>query len=61
MQNWRRRCQAYVGDYALVPCVCNIVGFGVAMTFPITQPVHQKILDVIEKQRQGILAPDPLR
>ena len=44
--------------YALVPCVCNLIGFGIAMAFPISQPVHQKILDGIEKQKQGILIPD---
>ncbi len=47
--------------YALVPCLCNVVAFGVALAFPISRDAHLRILDGIAKQRLGQPAPDPLR
>jgi GPH family glycoside/pentoside/hexuronide:cation symporter len=47
--------------YALVPSICNAVAFAVALTFPISQPVHQRILEGIALLKQGREAPDPLR
>jgi GPH family glycoside/pentoside/hexuronide:cation symporter len=47
--------------YALVPCVCNLIGFGIALTFPISKTAHAKILTGIAKQRKGEIVPDPLQ
>ena len=47
--------------YALVPSVCNAVAFAIALAFPISPVVHQRILDGIALLQQGKPAPDPLR
>ena len=47
--------------YALVPSVCNAVAFVIALSFPISQPVHRRILEGIELLKQGRKAVDPLK
>ena len=47
--------------YALVPSVFNAVAFAVALSFPISQPVHQRILEGIALIKQGREATDPLK
>jgi GPH family glycoside/pentoside/hexuronide:cation symporter len=46
--------------YALVPCLCNMAAFGIALTFPISEETHGKILDGIALVKQGKQVPDPL-
>ena len=47
--------------YALVPSVCNAVAFTIALAFPISQTVHQQILESIAMIKQGREAVDPLK
>jgi len=47
--------------YALVPSVCNAVAFVIALAFPISQSVHQRILDGIAQAKQGLPVVDPLK
>jgi GPH family glycoside/pentoside/hexuronide:cation symporter len=47
--------------YALVPSVCNAAAFAIALAFPISQTVHQRILDGIALVKQGREAADPLK
>jgi GPH family glycoside/pentoside/hexuronide:cation symporter len=47
--------------YALVPSFCNAVAFAIALTFPISQTVHRRILEGIALIKQGREAADPLR
>ena len=47
--------------YALVPSVCNAVAFAIALTFPISQTVHRRILEGIGLIKQGRETTDPLR
>ena len=47
--------------YALVPSVCNAVAFAIALAFPISQSVHQRILEGIALIKQGHQVPDPLK
>jgi GPH family glycoside/pentoside/hexuronide:cation symporter len=46
--------------YALVPCVCNVVAFLIAMTYPISSKVHQEIRAAIEERKKGNEYSDPL-
>lgn len=46
--------------YALVPSVCNLVAFTIALTFPISPQAHQRILESIDLVKQGRTVPDPL-
>ena len=47
--------------YALVPSACNAVAFAIALTFPISQSVHRRILENIALLKQGREAADPLK
>jgi len=47
--------------YALVPCLCNVLAFAIASTFPISKDAHVRILDGISRRRNGEMVPDPLR
>jgi GPH family glycoside/pentoside/hexuronide:cation symporter len=46
--------------YALVPCLCNVVAFVIALGFPISKQAHQKILEGIETLKRGEQVADPL-
>jgi len=47
--------------YALVPSACNAIAFVIALAFPISQRVHQQILEGIVLLKQGQRVSDPLR
>jgi GPH family glycoside/pentoside/hexuronide:cation symporter len=47
--------------YALVPSLCNIVAFLIALAYPISRRVHQDILTAIAEKRAGQSVKDPLR
>lgn len=46
--------------YALVPSVCNIIAFGIALTYPISGRVHQEIREAITLRRSGRPVRNPL-
>lgn len=46
--------------YALVPCLCNLAGLLIALAYPITEEIHQKIRQGIALGREGKEVPDPL-
>ncbi len=46
--------------YALVPCLCNLLAFAVALAYPISRDKHRAIRDAVEKRRNGEEAADPL-
>jgi len=47
--------------YALVPSLCNVAAFFIALFYPITRRVHREILATIAERRAGRPAVDPLR
>jgi GPH family glycoside/pentoside/hexuronide:cation symporter len=46
--------------YALVPSLCNVAAFAVALAFPISQQAHERIRAGIALRHQGRVVPDPL-
>jgi GPH family glycoside/pentoside/hexuronide:cation symporter len=46
--------------YALVPSLCNIVAFVIALAYPISRKVHKDILAAIDQRRAGQPVADPL-
>jgi GPH family glycoside/pentoside/hexuronide:cation symporter len=46
--------------YALVPSACNLVALFIALAYPISGPVHQRILDGIERRKNKEAVTDPL-
>ena len=46
--------------YALVPSVCNIIAFGIAMSYPISSGLHKEIRTAISHRRQGRSVNNPL-
>jgi GPH family glycoside/pentoside/hexuronide:cation symporter len=46
--------------YALVPSVCNMLAFAVALAYPITRSAHQNIRYAIEQRKAGKVVWDPL-
>ncbi len=46
--------------YALVPSLCNLAAFGIALAYPIDQKMHEAILERIPKRHQGIPVNDPV-
>jgi len=46
--------------YALVPSVCNILAFAIAMAYPISSQVHKDIRDAIAQRQNGQPVLDPL-
>lgn len=46
--------------YALVPSLCNIIALLIALAYPITGPVHNKIRQAIQNRQQGLEAVNPL-
>ena len=47
--------------YALVPSLCNIAAFVIALAYPISRSVHKDILAAIVEKREGQSVQDPLR
>jgi len=47
--------------YALVPSVCNLAALAIALAYPISGAVHQRILDGIERRKRRESVADPLR
>jgi GPH family glycoside/pentoside/hexuronide:cation symporter len=47
--------------YALVPSVCNLAALVIALAYPISGAVHQRILDGIERRKRKESVADPLR
>jgi GPH family glycoside/pentoside/hexuronide:cation symporter len=47
--------------YALVPSLCNIAAFVIALAYPISRKIHKDILAAIGKRRAGQSVLDPLR
>lgn len=46
--------------YALVPSICNILAFGIALTYPISSRMHQDIRAAIRLRRSGQPVKNPL-
>jgi GPH family glycoside/pentoside/hexuronide:cation symporter len=46
--------------YALVPSVCNLLAFVVALAYPITRTAHRNIRFAIEQRKEGKVVSDPL-
>jgi GPH family glycoside/pentoside/hexuronide:cation symporter len=47
--------------YALVPSVTNLAALAIALAYPISGAVHQRILDGIERRKRRESVADPLR
>jgi glycoside/pentoside/hexuronide:cation symporter, GPH family len=46
--------------YALVPCLCNTVAIIIALAYPISGSVHERIRNAIEKRYSGETVHNPL-
>ena len=46
--------------YALVPSICNIIAFGIALSYPISSGLHKEIRTAISQRRQGRSVNNPL-
>jgi GPH family glycoside/pentoside/hexuronide:cation symporter len=46
--------------YALVPSICNIIAFGIALMYPISSRIHQDIRTAITLRRDGHSVQNPL-
>ncbi|NNK85506.1 MAG: MFS transporter [Desulfobacterales bacterium] len=46
--------------YALVPCLCNSIGFIIALSYPLDGNIHRKIRESIEQRSRGESFQDPL-
>lgn len=46
--------------YALVPSLCNIAAFFIAVRYPIDSDAHQRILDLTERRKRGEPVWEPL-
>ena len=46
--------------YALVPSICNILAFVIAMAYPISNQVHEDIREAIALRQNGKPAANPL-
>jgi GPH family glycoside/pentoside/hexuronide:cation symporter len=47
--------------YALVPSLCNIAAFVIALAYPVSRKIHKDILAAIQERRSGNTVTDPLR
>jgi GPH family glycoside/pentoside/hexuronide:cation symporter len=47
--------------YALVPSVCNLIAFGIALFYPISQGIHSDIRQAISLRQGGQQVADPLQ
>ena len=46
--------------FALTPAICSVLSFLIARRFPITQTIHNAILEGIEQHARGEVAVDPM-
>ena len=46
--------------YALVPSLCNMLGFFIALYYPISSSIHRDIRDAVERRKAGESVRDPL-
>jgi GPH family glycoside/pentoside/hexuronide:cation symporter len=46
--------------YALVPCLCNLLAFAIALSYPIGPKVHDDIRKAIARRKRGETVEDPL-
>jgi GPH family glycoside/pentoside/hexuronide:cation symporter len=46
--------------YALVPSICNMIAFGIALSYPISSGLHREIRTAISQRRQGRSVLNPL-
>lgn len=46
--------------YALVPSVCNLIGMGIALAYPIDSHAHRRIREAAARRRSGQAYTDPL-
>lgn len=46
--------------YALVPSICNIIAFGITLSYPISSGVHRDIRTAISQRRKGHTVHNPL-
>ena len=47
--------------YALVPSVCNIIAFVIALAYPITGSIHKDIRSAITERQKGRPVANPLK
>ena len=47
--------------YALVPSVCNMIAFGIALYYPISAGIHSDIRRAISRRQEGQQVTDPLQ
>ena len=47
--------------YALVPSVCNLIAFGIALSYPISRGIHKDIRQAISRRQKGQQVADPLQ
>ena len=47
--------------YALVPSVCNLIAFGIALSYPISRGIHNDIRQAISRRQDGQQVADPLQ
>jgi GPH family glycoside/pentoside/hexuronide:cation symporter len=47
--------------YALVPSVCNIIAFVIALAYPITGSIHKDIRSAIAERQKGLPVTNPLQ
>ena len=47
--------------YALVPSVCNIIAFVIALAYPITGSIHKDIRSAIAERQKGLPVANPLQ
>ena len=46
--------------YALVPSICNVIAFLIALAYPISGSIHRDIRTAIARRQQGLPAVNPL-
>jgi glycoside/pentoside/hexuronide:cation symporter, GPH family len=47
--------------YALVPSLCNLAALMIALSYPISAPVHAAILEAVAQRKRGEPWKDPLK
>jgi GPH family glycoside/pentoside/hexuronide:cation symporter len=47
--------------YALVPSACNLIALVIALAYPISESMHQRIRGAIARRKQGATVEDPLK
>jgi glycoside/pentoside/hexuronide:cation symporter, GPH family len=49
------------GFYALIPSICNLVAIAIALFYPLSGEIHQKIIDAIDALKIGKSVANPLK